>query len=115
MIIKQLAFTFVFSIALLTPQYFYAQRAKTEPVDTSEAETEASPETYLSFGTSYDSKVVYQGRTDGISQFGLSPSLSFQHKSGFNASVSGDIWSAEPKPYARTTIGLGWDFDLPQN
>ncbi len=112
MIIKQLAFAFVFSVIVWTPQYFYAQRAKIEPVDTSEAETEESPDTYLSFGTSYDSKVVYQGRTDGVVQFGLSPSLSFQHKIGFNASVSGDIWSAEPKPFARTTVGLGWDFDL---
>ena len=112
MIIKQLTFASLFSIAVLTPQYFYAQRAKIEPVDTSESETEESPDTYLSFGTSYDSKVVFQGRTDGIAQFGLSPNLSFQHKSGFNASVSGDVWSAETRPYARTTVGLGWDFDL---
>ena len=112
MIIKQLAFVSVFSIAVWTPQYFYAQRAKAEPVDTSEAETEASPDTYLSFGTKYNSKVVYQGRTDGISQYGLSPSLNFKHKSGFNAAVSGDIWSAELKPWARTTFGLGWDFDV---
>jgi hypothetical protein len=71
-----------------------------------------SDKSYVSVGLSYDSKVVFQGRTDGIQQFGMSPTVVYQHKKGFNASYSASFWSAEATQPSLHNLGVGWDFEL---
>jgi hypothetical protein len=78
--------------------------------DTSEVDN--SDKSYLSVGLGYDSKVVFQGRTDGIEQFGVTPSIIYQHRKGFNASYSANFWSAETSQPSLHNLGLGWDFEL---
>jgi hypothetical protein len=71
-----------------------------------------SDKSYVSVGLSYDSKVLFQGRTDGIDQFGMSPSVVYQHKKGFNASYSANFWSAEALQPSLHNLGVGWDFEI---
>lgn len=57
---------------------------------------------------SYNSNVLYTGRTLGIDQFGLSPGFSYYHKSGFYGDVSG-YWSNDFEPsYYLTTVSAGY-------
>ena len=79
----------------------------------SDSATIQSPDSsYFIVNMNYDSKVVFQGRTDGINQFGITPSISYQNKKGFNASYSASFWSADSSQPALHNLGLGWDFDL---
>ncbi len=57
---------------------------------------------------SYNSNVLYTGRTLGIDQFGLTPGISYYHKSGFYGDVSG-YWSNDFEPkYYLTTVSAGY-------
>ncbi|MBL7835254.1 MAG: hypothetical protein JNK18_14950 [Cyclobacteriaceae bacterium] len=60
----------------------------------------------LAVRLAYNSNVLSAGRTLGIEQFGLMPSVSFYHKSGFFADVTG-FWSKdfEPKYYLTVLSG----------
>lgn len=56
----------------------------------------------------YNSNVLSLGRTLGIEQFGLSPSVSFYHKSGLFADVTG-FWSKDFEPsYYLTVVSAGY-------
>jgi hypothetical protein len=79
---------------------------------TDSTEIDNSDKSYFSVGLNYDSKVVFQGRTDGIDQFGATPSITYQHRKGFNASYSANFWSAEKSQPSLHNLGLGWDFEL---
>jgi len=46
----------------------------------------------------YNNNVLYAGQTLGIDQFGLSPGVSFYHKAGFYADLSG-FWSHDFEPH----------------
>ena len=51
----------------------------------------------LAVRLSYNSNVLSAGRTLGIENFGLAPGLSYYHKSGLYADVSG-YWSKDFDP-----------------
>lgn len=56
----------------------------------------------------YNSNVLSAGRTLGIEQFGLSPGLSYYHKSGAYADVSA-YWSHDVDPnFYLTTVSAGY-------
>jgi hypothetical protein len=60
----------------------------------------------------YNSNVLSTGRTLGIENFGLSPAVSYYHKSGFYADVSG-FWSKDFDPaYYLTIASLGYMHDF---
>lgn len=62
----------------------------------------------LAVRLSYNSNVLSAGRTLGIENFGLAPGLSYYHKSGFYADVSG-YWSKDFDPsYYLTVASLGY-------
>ena len=62
----------------------------------------------LAVRLSYNSNVLSAGRTLGIQNFGLAPGLSYYHKSGFYADVSG-YWSKDFDPsYYLTVASLGY-------
>jgi hypothetical protein len=66
------------------------------------------PQSQLAIRLGYNSNVLSTGRTLGIEQFGLSPSLSFYHKWGFYADLTG-YWSEDFEPaYYLTVLSGGY-------
>src|SRR6478609_8237591 len=68
------------------------------------------PSSQLAIRLGYNSNVASEGRTLGISKFGLSPGMSFYHKSGLYADAS-VYWSKEYDPdfyLAVLTAGYLW-------
>lgn len=62
----------------------------------------------LAVRLSYNSNVLSAGRTLGIENFGLAPGISYYHKSGLYADVSG-YWSLDFDPsYYLTITSLGY-------
>lgn len=73
-------------------------------------EDEASSQ--LSVRIGYNSNVLEAGRTLGIENFGLAPGLSYYHKSGLYADVTG-YWSKDFKPeYYLTVASVGYMYDI---
>jgi hypothetical protein len=67
-----------------------------------------TPGSQLAVRVNYNSNVLYAGRTLGIDQFGLSPGVSYYHKSGIYADVS-SFWSNDFDPkYYLTILSLGY-------
>ncbi len=75
-------------------------------------------ETELNIGFGYSSQVVTAGQTLGIDQYGLTPSLSFYHKSGLFADYTGFFNSdADPQYFLHNasvgymgTLGKSWSY-----
>jgi hypothetical protein len=66
----------------------------------------------LSLRIGYNSNVLEAGRTLGIENFGLAPALSYYHKSGVYADVTG-YWSKDFQPkYYLTVASVGYMYDL---
>lgn len=66
----------------------------------------------LALRLSYNSNVLSTGRTLGIENFGLSPGISYYHKTGLYADVSG-YWSKDFDPsYYLTVASLGYMHDF---
>jgi hypothetical protein len=66
----------------------------------------------LAVRLSYNSNVMSTGRTLGIENFGLSPGVSYYHKSGFYGDLSG-YWSKDFEPaYYLTVASLGYMRDF---
>lgn len=62
----------------------------------------------LAVRLAYNSNVLYAGRTLGINQFGLSPGVSYYHKSGLYADLTG-YWSTDLDPsYYLTILSAGY-------
>lgn len=69
---------------------------------------ELEPRSQLALRLGYNSNVLSTGRTLGIEQFGLSPSISFYHKLGFYADITG-YWSKDFEPsYYLTVLSGGY-------
>jgi hypothetical protein len=69
---------------------------------------ENAPRSQLAVRLGYNSNVFYAGRTLGIDQFGLSPGISYYHKSGLYADVAG-FWSHDLDPeYYLTILSAGY-------
>jgi hypothetical protein len=70
------------------------------------------PASQLALRVTYNSNVMSTGRTLGIENFGLSPGISYYHKSGLYADVSG-YWSKDFDPsYYLTIASLGYMRDF---
>ncbi|HWY12244.1 MAG TPA: hypothetical protein VN026_13010 [Bacteroidia bacterium] len=63
----------------------------------------------IEVSSDYNSKVTFWGRDFGRKQFGFENNLIYKTGKGFFLSYTGYIWSAMPKPYAKTDIGLGYE------
>jgi hypothetical protein len=123
---RRLLFTFLGSVS------FIAMNAQDDTSLLSEVETELTFEDSISIFNlidsllqqgdldasqlgvrlSYNSNVLSTGRTLGINNFGLSPGVSYYHKTGLYADVSG-YWSKDFDPsYYLTVISLGYMRDF---
>jgi hypothetical protein len=58
----------------------------------------------LALRIGYNSNVLSAGRTLGIENFGLSPGISYYHRTGFYADLSG-FWSKDFEPSYYLTVG----------
>jgi hypothetical protein len=65
-----------------------------------------APSSQLAVRLSYNSNVLWAGRTLGIDHFGLAPGLSYYHKTGLFADISG-YWSKDFEPTYYLTIFSG--------
>jgi hypothetical protein len=63
----------------------------------------------LILGFDYMSKVAFWGRTFGINQFGLMPTVMYANPKGFYAFYTGYYWSGEQNKYAKTDLGIGYE------
>ncbi len=70
------------------------------------------PSSQLSLRIGYNSNVLEAGRTLGIENFGLAPAISYYHKSGVYADVTG-YWSKDFEPeYYLTVASVGYMYDF---
>ena len=67
-----------------------------------------TPYSELNIRASYSSNVAVAGRNYGINQHGFSPGISFYHKSGLFADVTGYWNSAYEPAYSVTMLSLGY-------
>jgi hypothetical protein len=67
---------------------------------------------YLQVGASYVSKVAYNGRTEGINQYGISPAASIHFGKGWAVDYEGGIFSASSPKYNYSSVGLSKTFEL---
>lgn len=66
------------------------------------------PPSEFNFRLSYNSNIASAGRNYGVDQHGLSPGISYYHKSGFFADVAG-FWNSDSDPnYSLTTVSVGF-------
>jgi hypothetical protein len=69
----------------------------------------------LALRISYNSNVISAGRTLGINNFGLSPGISYYHRSGMYGDISG-YWSNDFEPsYYLTVASAGYMRDFTKN
>lgn len=67
---------------------------------------------YCQIGVSYDSKLAYNGRTEGVEQYSIAPSASVHFGKGWLLEYEGGIWSASTPQYAFSSVGLSKTFDV---
>jgi hypothetical protein len=73
---------------------------------------DAAAGSQLALRIGYNSNVLSAGRTLGIENFGLAPGISYYHKTGLYADLSG-FWSKDFEPsYYLTIASLGYMKDL---
>lgn len=67
-----------------------------------------SPPSEFNFRLSYNSNITSAGRNYGLDQHGLSPGVSYYHKTGLFADVAG-FWNSDSDPnYSLTTFSVGF-------
>ena len=68
---------------------------------------------YIQISGNYVSQVAYNGRTEGVTQFGVSPSATWHIGKGFLLNYNGTIWSAaKPSAYTYTSVGAAKVFKI---
>ena len=60
---------------------------------------------YLQIGGSYASQVVYNGRTEGITQYAIMPAATWHIGKGWLINYNGTVWSAAKPSYTYTSVG----------
>jgi len=70
------------------------------------------PKTKLEISVEGLSNAIYAGRNFGVDQSGLNPSITFNHKSGFNLSVYSYGMSKTPGLIQETDLGISYSWHL---
>jgi hypothetical protein len=110
----------ILSIVLLTSLH---QGFAQSTIDTTEVqdarldslELLAQKRPYVEINGNYVSQVVYNGRTEGVTQYGLSPTITVHLVKGWSLSYSGELWSAAQPQYAFSSVGVNKDFEIGQS
>jgi hypothetical protein len=67
---------------------------------------------YFQIGGNYVSKVAYNGRTEGVNQYGISPTARIHFGKGWALDYEGGFFSASSPQYSFSSIGLSKTFDV---
>jgi hypothetical protein len=67
---------------------------------------------YLQIGGSYVNKVAFNGRTEGINQYGISPSARVHFGKGWYLDYEGGFYSAENPQYSFSSVGAAKSFEF---
>lgn len=98
------------SLAQCFAQTSEATQSIDDRLDSLDLILQSSPR--LEIGGNYVSLVSYNGRTEGVEQYGISPSVTAHLGKGWSLSYEGAIWSAANPKYALTSIGLTKNFEI---
>ena len=110
---------FLLATVPLSAQYKTTEKANTtheaadnldEQLDTQDSLALTRP--YIEIGGSYVSLVAYNGRTEGVNQYGISPAVQVHLGKGWLIGYEGAIWSASSPPYAFSSLGVSKSFNL---
>ena len=113
-----------FSVFLLVSAPLFAQYKTMEKANTAYENTDdldgkldtqdsvALTRPYLEIGGNYVSLVAYNGRTEGVNQYGISPYLQGHLGRGWILAYEGAIWSASSPSYAFSSLGVSKNFNL---
>jgi hypothetical protein len=66
---------------------------------------------FFTIGSDYANRVLFCGRDFGERQFGISPYVMYNFRSGLYGYVMFDFWSATPRKPARHVLGIGYESD----
>ncbi len=75
-------------------------------------ETAALERPHIEISGTYVSLVAFNGRTEGVNQYGISPSMAVHLGKGFSINYEGSIWSANNPAYAFTSLSISKTFAL---
>ena len=110
---------FLLAAAPLFAQYKTVEKTNkvTEPADDLDEQLDkqdslALTRPYVEIGASYVSLVAFNGRTEGVNQYGISPSVKGHLGKGWMLAYEGAIWSASSPTYAFSSIGVSKSFNL---
>jgi hypothetical protein len=90
-------------------------QTQTEDARLDSLETIAKERPHIEISGTYSSLVAFNGRTEGVNQTGLSPSIAAHLGKGFALNYEGDVWSANTPRYAFTSIGIAKEFEMGKN
>ena len=101
--------SFIYSFILL---YFAVQGFAQNPdlnrlPDTTFQEDQAPSSSFI-LSTVFNSRVLSAGRDYGQTQFGISPSAFYSHRSGLNAGLSASLFGDSTLEYTQTNLSLGF-------
>ena len=110
---------FLLASVPLSAQYKTVEKSSTvsESPDDLDAQLDAQDSLalarpYIEIGGNYVSLVAYNGRTEGVNQYGISPSVQAHLGKGWLLGYEGAIWSASSPPYAFSSVGVSKSFNL---
>ena len=107
LILSVISISFIYS---LSAKAFLTEDTVQNSIDTKLSKID-SP-THVEFYTGFLSKISYAGRYYGTSGIGLYPTLTFKHKSGFEAAVSNNIWTGFSPVFNQSEVNLGFSKSL---
>lgn len=68
--------------------------------------------THLEIFSGFISKISYAGRYNGVSGIGLSPTIAFKHKSGFETTLANTLWAGYTPMFTQTEVNAGYSKSL---
>jgi hypothetical protein len=98
-----------YAYVLLLFSFFCTNAIAQKTITSNVEDTIEVEKSFVQIGVSFSSRALSSGRDFGVKQYIISPSINYNHKSGFYTSVTGNILSDASPAYNLTTIGLGYE------
>jgi hypothetical protein len=94
--------------------FVYANAGAQQTLPNDKTDSIAPEKSSLQIGISFSSQALSSGRNFGVSQYVLSPSICYYHKSGLHAGIEGNILSDAVPAYNLTTLSIGYADSITQ-
>ena len=113
---KKTGFPYASIIILLHFVYASAGAQQVLPTDTTNSTDSIATEiSTLHIGVAFSSQALSSGRNFGVSQYVISPSVVYYHKSGIHAGIAGNRLSDAVPAYNLTTLSAGYANSITQS